>query len=125
MMLEKEEMMQERKWILSMLNDGNYKNEFNGFKMWKGCIGINFEIELSVNTELVFTRFIQRRLTCIVNPDMSEAEISQALVDPNTQIFQQALLSSTRSSQARSTLHRTIPNVYGIKCYDFITRRAN
>jgi syntaxin 1B/2/3 len=39
-----------------------------------------------------------------VNPDISEAEISQALIDPNSQIFQQALLSSTRSSQARSTL---------------------
>ena len=30
--------------------------------------------------------------------------MTSALSDPNTQIFQQALLSSTRSSQARSTL---------------------
>jgi syntaxin 1B/2/3 len=48
--------------------------------------------------------FHSKGLNCIVNPDISEAEISQALVDPNSQIFQQALLSSTRSSQARSTL---------------------
>lgn len=40
-----------------------------------------------------------------VNPDISENEISEALVDPNSQVFQQALLSSAaRSSQARSTL---------------------
>lgn len=35
---------------------------------------------------------------------MSEGEISAALMEPNTQIFQQAMLSATRSSQARSTL---------------------
>ena len=35
---------------------------------------------------------------------MSEQELSAALVDPDTQIFQQALMTSTRSSQARSTL---------------------
>ena len=40
----------------------------------------------------------------IVNPDVTEQELSTALSDPNTQIFQQALLTSTRSSQARSTL---------------------
>jgi len=39
-----------------------------------------------------------------VNPDISEEEINQALIDPNTQIFQQALLGSSRSSQATSTL---------------------
>jgi syntaxin 1B/2/3 len=39
-----------------------------------------------------------------VNPDVTEEELSQALMDPNTQIFQQALMSSTRSSQARTTL---------------------
>jgi syntaxin 1B/2/3 len=40
----------------------------------------------------------------IVNPDMSEEELTSALSDPNTQIFQQALMTSTRSSQAQSTL---------------------
>lgn len=39
-----------------------------------------------------------------VNPDASDNEISAALDDPNTQIFQQALLSSSRSTQARTTL---------------------
>ena len=39
-----------------------------------------------------------------VNPDASETEISAALDDPNTPIFQQALLSSSRSTQARTTL---------------------
>ena len=40
-----------------------------------------------------------------VNPDSSVDEVNQALMDPNTQIFQQALLTSSRhSSQARSTL---------------------
>ena len=40
----------------------------------------------------------------IVNPDVTEQELSTALSDPNTQIFQQALMTSTRTSQARSTL---------------------
>jgi syntaxin 1B/2/3 len=40
----------------------------------------------------------------VVNPGMSEQELSSALSDPNTQIFSQALMSSTRSSQAQSTL---------------------
>jgi syntaxin 1B/2/3 len=40
-----------------------------------------------------------------VNPDASESEISAALDDPNTQVFQQALLSSSRTTQARTTLH--------------------
>jgi syntaxin 1B/2/3 len=40
----------------------------------------------------------------VVNKDASEQEISAALDDPNTQIFQQALLSSSRSSQAQTTL---------------------
>jgi syntaxin 1B/2/3 len=35
---------------------------------------------------------------------MSDQELSTALSDPDTQIFQQALMSSTRSSQAQSTL---------------------
>lgn len=39
-----------------------------------------------------------------VNPDATDEEISLALSDPNTQIFQQALLQSTRFSQARSAL---------------------
>ena len=40
----------------------------------------------------------------IVNPDVTEQELSSALSDPSTQIFQQALMTSTRTSQARSTL---------------------
>jgi syntaxin 1B/2/3 len=40
----------------------------------------------------------------IVNPGATNEEISKALSDPNTQIFQQALLRATRSSQARSAL---------------------
>jgi len=40
----------------------------------------------------------------IVNPDVTEEELSIALSDPNTQIFQQALMSSTRQSQAQATL---------------------
>jgi syntaxin 1B/2/3 len=39
-----------------------------------------------------------------VYKDASDEEISAALDDPNTQIFQQALLSSSRSSQAQTTL---------------------
>jgi syntaxin 1B/2/3 len=35
---------------------------------------------------------------------MTEEELSTALSDPNSQIFSQALMSSTRSSQARSAL---------------------
>ena len=40
----------------------------------------------------------------IVNPDITEEELSSALSDPNTQIFTQSLLTSTRSSQAQRTL---------------------
>lgn len=35
---------------------------------------------------------------------MTDSQINTALTDPNTQIFTQALLSSTRSSQARTAL---------------------
>src|SRR5437762_10294567 len=85
-----------------MYKEGNYKNECDVFKMSKKHTGINFETKQSVNTESV-PSVVGRRLN-LVNPDVSEQEISSALVDPNTQIFQQALMSSSRSSQARSTL---------------------
>jgi len=56
----------------------------------------------------IYTPFYWFRVLMVnvpVNPDASETEISAALDDPNTQIFQQALLSSSRSTQARTTLH--------------------
>lgn len=40
----------------------------------------------------------------VVNPDMTDEELSTALTDPNTQIFTQSLLTSTRSSAAQRTL---------------------
>ena len=63
---------------------------------------INFGIELFDNMRLV--KFFLVEGLMVVNPGMSEEELSSALSDPNTQIFSQALMSSTRSSQAQSTL---------------------
>jgi syntaxin 1B/2/3 len=84
-----------------MLKEGYYENVFDVFKTLKKLTEINSEIKQSVNTESVSTSLTK---LIPVNPDVSEQEISSALVDPNTQIFQQALMSSTRSSQARSKL---------------------
>lgn len=46
----------------------------------------------------------QARQYRIVNPAASEEEVREAVEDPNTQIFQQALLNSDRRGQAQSTL---------------------
>jgi len=39
-----------------------------------------------------------------VNPDVSDKESASALSDPNTQVFQQALLFSARNVQAQTVL---------------------
>ncbi|KAH8714786.1 t-SNARE [Phaeosphaeriaceae sp. PMI808] len=53
----------------------------------------------------------------IVRPEASDAEVREAVADPNAPIFQQALLSSDRRGQASSTLqnvkerHEAIQNI--------------
>ncbi|KAF2823381.1 t-SNARE [Ophiobolus disseminans] len=53
----------------------------------------------------------------IVRPDATDAEVREAVSDPNAPIFQQALLSSDRRGQASSTLrnvkerHEAIQNI--------------
>lgn len=41
----------------------------------------------------------------IVRPDASEAEVQEAIQDPNQQMFSQALMQSNRQGQAQSTLN--------------------
>ncbi|KAF2453915.1 SNARE domain protein [Lineolata rhizophorae] len=48
---------------------------------------------------------MQARQYRIVRPEATDEEVRQACEDPSTQIFQQALLSSSRTQQAQSTLH--------------------
>jgi syntaxin 1B/2/3 len=40
----------------------------------------------------------------VVNPEVTDEELEHELSDPQTQIFQQALMSSTRHTQAQSAL---------------------
>ncbi|QDS68953.1 hypothetical protein FKW77_008706 [Venturia effusa] len=47
----------------------------------------------------------QARQYRIVRPDATEAEVQDAVEDPNAQIFQQALLSSNRQGQSQSALN--------------------
>lgn len=59
------------------------------------------------NVEKDFRRDLtdqQARQYRIVRPDATDAEVREAVEDPNTQIFQQALLQSDRRGQAQSTL---------------------
>jgi syntaxin 1B/2/3 len=72
--------------------------------MSKSNTGISSEREQYVSTKSVVNRVPGKITYDVVNPDVTQEELASALSDPSTQIFQQALLSSTRSSQARSTL---------------------
>jgi syntaxin 1B/2/3 len=59
----------------------------------------------------------QTRQYRIVNPGATEEEVRQAVDDPSTQIFQQALMNADRRGQAQSTLnavrqrHAAIQNI--------------
>jgi syntaxin 1B/2/3 len=59
----------------------------------------------------------QSRQYRIVNPEASEEEVRQAVENPNTQVFQQALLNADRRGQSQSTLnavrqrHAAIQNI--------------
>ncbi|KAF1981701.1 t-SNARE [Aulographum hederae CBS 113979] len=48
----------------------------------------------------------QARQYMIVNPDATDEEIREAVEDPNTQIFAQALMNTGRRGQANATLDR-------------------
>ncbi|KAK3077006.1 hypothetical protein LTS18_011451 [Coniosporium uncinatum] len=47
----------------------------------------------------------QARQYMIVNPDATEEEVREAVEDPDTQIFAQALMNTGRRGQAQSTLN--------------------
>lgn len=47
----------------------------------------------------------QARQYRIVRPDASDEEVREAVEDPNTQVFQQALLNSDRRGQSQTTLN--------------------
>jgi len=95
-------MLRERS-LLSTLSEENFKNESNFFNPSRKFTEIKFVTEPFVNTGLVKSP-LGNESNQVVNPDATEQELSTALSDPNTQIFQQALMASTRTSQARSTL---------------------
>jgi len=59
----------------------------------------------------------QTRQYRIVNPEATDAEVRQAVEDPNTQVFQQALMNADRRGQSQTTLnavrqrHAAIQNI--------------